>query len=159
MAILSTPPAGVSRALFAAPLWLYRLNLGWLLGHRLARVTHRGRRSGRIYQTVIEVLRYDRRTRAVVVASGWGGRTDWYRNILEAPALEIRIGRVSYSPAQRFLSAEELYTEVRTYQRRHRWVARWLFPRLLGVPADAPDSELRARIVATLRGVEFRPVD
>jgi hypothetical protein len=28
------PPKGLSRLFYRAPIWLYRLKLGWLLGHR-----------------------------------------------------------------------------------------------------------------------------
>lgn len=28
------PPRGFQRLLWRAPIWLYRLGLGWLLGHR-----------------------------------------------------------------------------------------------------------------------------
>jgi deazaflavin-dependent oxidoreductase (nitroreductase family) len=143
--------------LFKAPLLIYRANLGWLFGHRLARLTHRGRRSGRIRRTVVEVVRYDPRTREIVVAAGWGGHTDWYRNIQDSPALEVRTGTTAYRPEHRLLTTDELVCEVDGYVRRHPWVARWVFPRLLGLPTDARESRRREVIAATLRGVAFRP--
>jgi deazaflavin-dependent oxidoreductase (nitroreductase family) len=154
---LTSPLHRLARLIFAAPLWLYRLHLGWLLGRRFAQLTHRGRRTGRIRQTVVEVLRFDAHTHEVVVASGWGGRTDWYRNIRASPALEVRVCKVAYRPAQRFLTTEQLTGEVDRYRRQHRWAARALFPWLFGLSVNAPESELRARIDATLRGVAFRP--
>jgi hypothetical protein len=54
--------------LFRVPLWRYRANLGWLFGHRLARLTHRGRRSGQIRQAVVDVVRYEPRTRGSLPA-------------------------------------------------------------------------------------------
>ena len=45
-----------------------------------------------MHQTVVEVVRFDPRTREIVVAAGWGGQTDWYRNIQRTPALEVRTG-------------------------------------------------------------------
>ena len=157
MAVLSTAPTGLIRWLFRAPLWLYRLHLGWLLGHRLAQITHVGRRTGRVRRAVVEVVRFDPRTREIVVAAGWGGRTDWYRNIQARPALEIRCGHLAYRPLQRFLTADETYLEVRRYVRRHPWVSRYVFPRLLGLSVDAPGDERRAVVDATLRGVAFQP--
>lgn len=145
------------RWLFKVPLWLYRADLGWLFGHRLARLTHRGRRSGRIRQTVVEVVRYEPRTREIVVAAAWGGRTDWYRNIQASPALEIRTGGTAYRPAQHLLTSDELDRELRGYVRRHPWLARHLLPRLLGLPADASESQWRAAIDSTIRGVVFWP--
>jgi deazaflavin-dependent oxidoreductase (nitroreductase family) len=157
VALLSQPPNAVLRRALKLPLWLYRADLGWLLGHHLACITHRGRRTGRVRRTVTEVVRYDRRTREIVVAAGWGGRTDWYRNILAAPALEVRSGSTAYRPVQRILTADETYREVRGYVRRHPWLARLVLPGLLGIPLDAPQGEQRQIVDATLRGVAFRP--
>ena len=65
-------PTGALRLAFRLPIYLYRLGLGQLLGHRFMLLTHRGRRSGRVYQTALEVVRYDPSLRETVVASGWG---------------------------------------------------------------------------------------
>src|ERR1051326_6299178 len=65
------------RGFLSAPGWLFRLGLGRLLGHRFLELTHRGRRSGRRYRTVLEVVRYDPRTQESIVCSGWGTRADW----------------------------------------------------------------------------------
>jgi deazaflavin-dependent oxidoreductase (nitroreductase family) len=157
MSLLSAPPTRLMRWCFRIPLWLYRANLGWLLGHRLARLTHRGRRTGQIHQTVVEVVRFDPHTREIVVAAAWGGQTDWYRNIQQSPALEVRSGRLSYLPSQRFLTPDETYQELRRYTQRHPWVARHVLPRLLGLPVDGPESQRRDAVDATLRGVAFRP--
>jgi hypothetical protein len=35
------------------PLLLYRLGLGWIFGHRFLLLTHKGRRSGKVRQTVL----------------------------------------------------------------------------------------------------------
>ena len=63
-------PTGALRLAFRLPIYLYRLGLGQLLGHRFMLLTHRGRRSGRVYQTALEVVRYDPSLRETVVASG-----------------------------------------------------------------------------------------
>jgi deazaflavin-dependent oxidoreductase (nitroreductase family) len=105
-------PSGFLRMAFRLPIHLYKLRLGWLLGHRVLLLTHRGRRSERIYRTALEVVRYDPATGESVVVSAWGEEADWYRNIEANPAMEIRIGRERYVPKQRFLSPEEVYAEV-----------------------------------------------
>jgi len=38
---------------------LYRIGLGRIFGHRFLVITNRGRTSGRIYRTPVEVVRYD----------------------------------------------------------------------------------------------------
>ena len=156
MALAHRRPYGLYRWLANAPNRLYRLGLGWLFGHRMAQITHRGRKSGLVRRTVLEVLHYDPRTREVLVVSGWEGKTDWYRNIQREPALEVRIGRVRYRPVQQFLSPEETVQLILTLLRQHPREVRFLGP-LLGIDPDAPEPVLHARIEAFFRGVRFRP--
>src|SRR5512135_3515708 len=70
------------------PLVLYRLGLGWLLGKRFMRLTHVGRKSGKVYHTVLAVLRFDEQTHEIFAVSPWS-ESNWYRNIQAAPALEV----------------------------------------------------------------------
>ena len=148
-------PTGALRLAFCLPIYLYRLGLGQLLGHRFMLLTHRGRRSGRVYQTALEVVRYDPSLRETVVASGWGERSDWYRNLEAHPALEIRTGRERYAPEQRFLTPEEVYREIVDYERRHPWAVR-IVPSLLGFRLDGSDAARRA-FANSVRMVAFRP--
>ncbi|MGE3910356.1 MAG: nitroreductase family deazaflavin-dependent oxidoreductase [Chloroflexota bacterium] len=157
LSFISKPPAGLTRLFFRVPLWLFKRGLAWPLGNRIARITHRGRKSGRIRQTVVEVVRFDPRTREIVIMSAWQGKTDWYRNLQAAPALEVRTGRVAYRPAQRLLDADETYQEFRGYLRRHPWIARYIYPRIFGMAANFTPSELRAQVDATFCGITFRP--
>ncbi len=149
-------PGRMWRALARSPLYLYRLRLGWLMGHRFLVLTHRGRKTGRLRQTVLEVVRYDPRTREVVVAAGWGSRADWYRNLQVSPAVEILIAGDRYTPEQRFLSVEEVDAVLRDYVCRHTRTAR-LFARLFGFPLLGSDAERREG-AAALPMVAFRPV-
>lgn len=143
-------------ALFRAPVWLYRLRLGWLLGHRALLLTHRGRKSGRRYQTVLEVVRYDPATRESVVVSGWGKRADWYQNIRATPAIEVQTGRSRYVPSYRELTPEESYQVVGEYVRRRprllRPIVRWL-----GFSIDGTEGARRAH-AGQLLMIGFRPV-
>jgi deazaflavin-dependent oxidoreductase (nitroreductase family) len=78
------------RLAFRLPIYLYRLDLGWLLGHRFLLLVHRGRKTGLPHQTVLEVVLYDPSSRESVVVSAWGEDADWYRNIQKCPAIEIK---------------------------------------------------------------------
>lgn len=129
---------------------------GWLLGQRVVQITHRGRKSGVLRRTILEVLYYDPQTREVLVVSGWEGKTDWYRNIEREPALEVRIGRVRYRPAQEFLSSQETTQLILTLFRQHPREVRFAGSLLL-IDPDAPEPVLRARIEAFFLGVRFRP--
>ncbi len=144
------------RALFKAPGWLFRIRLGWLLGHHFLELTHRGRRSGRQYRTVLEVVRYDLRTQESVVCSGWGTRADWYQNISAHPPIAIETGGRRYeNPDFRELAPEENYVIVADYVRRLPWMARPL-TYWLGLDVRGTEAQRRAHSQHLLM-VAFRP--
>lgn len=154
---LRSRPAGVLRLAFRLPVYLYRLDLGWLLGHRFLLLTHRGRKSGRIYQTVLEVIAYDPATGESVVLSGWGERADWYRNIKASPALEVQTGRQRYVPSQRFLAPEENLARISDYARHHPLVFRFLVKAFgFEYPLDGTEAT-RRHVAESLRLVAFCP--
>ena len=150
----ASSPRGLLAFALNAPRWLYHLHLGWLLGHRFLLLTHRGRRTARVYNTVLEVVRYDPAPRESVVVSGWGDRADWYLNLKEISALAIETGGERYMPNQRFLTPDEVYEALRDYLCRNRW-ATGIVRRLFGLRFDGSDGD-QARI-QDLRGIAFRP--
>jgi deazaflavin-dependent oxidoreductase (nitroreductase family) len=156
MALAQSTPRGFLRLLLHLPDWLYRLHLGWLLGHRFLMLTHRGRKSGNVYHTVVEVVRYDPATRESVVLAAWRGETDWHRNIQARPALAVTTGCSHYVPAQRLLSPEETAAELRGYVARHPWVANQVLARLFALRIDGSAASYRE--AAFFRGVAFRPI-
>ena len=123
------------RVLFRAPIWLYRLGLGGLLGRRLVLVTHTGRRSGRPRQVVLEVLGQERESGGFLVASGYGPRSQWFRNILVDPRVRFQVGRRRYTGLARPLAAAESGRRLAEYARRHPRTAASLM-RLVGQDVD-----------------------
>ena len=140
--------------IFKMPLLLYRLHLGWLLGERFMQITHVGRRSGKTYNTILAVLKYDERTREIYAVSAWKG-SDWYYNILAAPALQVETGLVHYRPSQRTLSAEEITTAFMEYRERHPIFSRMIC-RIPGWKWDSTYEEFLS-LARTLHGVAFTP--
>ncbi len=67
--VLAHRPNRVLGAMLKTPGIVYSLNLGWIFGHRFLLVTHRGRKSGLIHQTPLEVINYERATRTSTVIS------------------------------------------------------------------------------------------
>jgi deazaflavin-dependent oxidoreductase (nitroreductase family) len=155
-ALFARSHSPVLRAFLSAPSWLYRLRLGWLLGNRFMLLAHRGRTSGRVYRTVLEVVRYDPRTHESVACSGWGLRADWYRNIGANPPVAVETGGQRYeNPSFRVLAPEENYPIVADYVRRLPSIARPLAYRL-GVDVRGPEEQRRAHSERLLM-VAFRP--
>lgn len=128
--MLARPLPKWAKFLPRAPLVLYRLRAGRLLGHRFLVIVHRGRRTGRLYRTVVEVVRWDVGRHEAIVASGWGERASWWRNLKAAPAGEIWLAGERFEPEQRFLDRDERVDVLRGYERKHPLAARLLGPLL-----------------------------
>jgi deazaflavin-dependent oxidoreductase (nitroreductase family) len=153
-------PGPLLRRLLRAPVRLYDAGAGRLLGHRFLLLVHRGRRSGRAYATVLEVLAWDRAGGEAVVLSGFGPRAQWLRNVVAAGrAEEIRIGRERWRGAPvRRLGTAEAAAALAGYERRNRLAApvvRRVLSRLAGFPYDGSPAA-RERLVAALPAVAFR---
>jgi deazaflavin-dependent oxidoreductase (nitroreductase family) len=140
---------------------LYDRDLGWLLGHRFLRLTHLGRRSGRRYRTVLEVVGEDLARGEVIVLVGLGRRADWYRNIEARPGVEVALGGVRFAPAHRTLGEDEAAGVLAGYERRNRAAApvvRRVLSALVGWRYDGSDAA-RHRLVRELPLVAFRPAE
>jgi deazaflavin-dependent oxidoreductase (nitroreductase family) len=142
-------------AVFRLPLPLYRRGWGGLLGHTFLLLADAGRKTGKLYWTVAMVLRYDWRTQEAVICSAWGQDTDWIRNIRVRPALQVQIGRESFTPQQRFLSEEESLAVVAGFRRAHPQRLR-LLESILGWSDLRSDTAARD-FVSTRPFVSFRP--
>jgi deazaflavin-dependent oxidoreductase (nitroreductase family) len=137
------------------PLPLYRRGWGWLLDHTFLLITHAGRRTGTRRETVAMALTYDPLTRDAVVCSAWGPNTDWIRNLRAHPALQIQIGRESYTPEQRFLSEDESVVVAVEFRRRHPWRSR-ILAAILGWGDLSSEAAVRT-FVRSRPFVSFRP--
>jgi deazaflavin-dependent oxidoreductase (nitroreductase family) len=134
--------------LLRAPVWLYRLRLGWLLGGRFLLLRHRGRCSGRERTVVLEVVHHDRERGVYYVVAAWGERAQWLRNVLAHPRIGVVVGRRRLSARARVVSADEAGQVLERYAREHR-LALCVLGRLLGVPTDDPRQLAgRLRVVA-----------
>lgn len=107
-----------------APVWFYRLGLGWLLGRRFLLLEHTGRRSGRTRQTVLEVAGHEAATDTYYVASGWGPGSDWYQNLRHAPEARIQVGARKLAVRAELLSPEACGRAMVDYARRHPLAAK-----------------------------------
>ncbi len=154
----STIPSWLRTAL-RLPRHLYDRGWGPLLGHRFLLLTHTGRRSGREYGTVLEVVRLDRRSRELVVVSGFGGQADWLRNLRAGGAATVTVGRHTFRAAYRVLGLDEAVAVFADYERRNRLVRpilRAVLTRLLGWHYRGTDED-RGRLARQLPLIAVRP--
>jgi deazaflavin-dependent oxidoreductase (nitroreductase family) len=125
-------PRGLWRLAARLPIWLYRLHLGWLLGHRVLYLTHTGRKSGLKRHVVLEVVRYDPHSSTFLAASGWGKKSDWYQNIQKTPEVSLQSGRTRMKATAVNLTQQEAERELQDYARRHPLAYKELVRVMLG---------------------------
>lgn len=115
-------------ALTRIPLLADHLGLRWLLNGRvmpggaIAILSYRGRRSGRMYRTPVEVIVEDRDRGEILVVPARGRQGDWYRNIIASGLAGVRLRGRSFDAAWRELSEEENRAALERYTSAHpRW--------------------------------------
>ncbi len=113
------PSRGIYRIGFRLPILLYRLKLGWILGKRFLMLSTFGRKSGRLHQTVIEVVYFDRQSGAYTIASGWGRKSDWYKNLKKNPRVMVAVGLDKFEATARQLESDEAEQLLLDYSHKH----------------------------------------
>lgn len=100
------------------PIPIYRASLGWMFGTRLVMIEHRGRVSGERRFVVVEVIGHGRNV--VRVASGFGHRAQWYRNIEANGVAYISTGRFRRVRSHaRLLGPEDSAARLADYAQEH----------------------------------------
>ena len=108
-----------TRRLVRAPIHLYRARLGFLFGSRMLMLEHTGRKSGARRYVVLEVMDQPDAD-SYVVPSGFGTRSQWYRNIEADPRVRVWIGGRRPAAAQAsILTPDEVATTLQRYVARH----------------------------------------
>lgn len=87
VSFLTYPREAWHRALFRWPVQLWRLGLAPVIGQVMMLITHTGRKSGLPRRTMVEYFKMDG---VKYVASGFGSRAQWYRNIEADPHVTIQ---------------------------------------------------------------------
>lgn len=151
--LLAYPAAAWHRALFKAPLLLWRLGFGPWLGHALLVLTYTGRRSGLPRRAVIEYRELGERK---YVICAFGQRADWLRSIQADPCVTIQTADGAEAAlARRVTDDEELLAVYALLQQRIPFLLeRYL--RARGVP-NTPEGVLQHRDRIDI--VAFEPTD
>ena len=70
---------------------LARVVAGWAPGFAIVR--HRGRKSGKVYSTPVNIFEIDGREGGFVIALTYGADVDWLKNVLAAGGCAVRYRR------------------------------------------------------------------
>ena len=136
------PPKGISRLLFRAPIWLYDLNLGWLMGNRFLKITHIGRVSGKPRHVVLEVVKYDPSDETYYVAAAWGEKSDWVKNIQANPHVRVQVGREKMDMITEQLTPDNGEAVILDYAQRHPTAMKNLAS-YMGYRLDSSEADFR----------------
>jgi deazaflavin-dependent oxidoreductase (nitroreductase family) len=115
--------------------------LGFLFGHRMLMLEHIGRKSGARRYAVLEVV--DRPgADTYVIVSGFGERSQWYRNVVADPRVRVSIGLRYRAPAVATpLSAQAAEQTLDRYAAQHPRTWRTLQQAMVAA-LDTPDLRL-----------------
>lgn len=144
-------PSGMFKRLLHAPVWLFRARLGFLFGKRIVMLEHRGRRSGLVRYTPLEVVKRD--GDRYTLCSGTGPNADWYRNLKVNPPEALWVGSRRYAATARFLDPSEGATIFAGYEQAHPKAAVRLQD-LMGVSHDGT-HEGRTAMIAKIPMMEL----
>jgi len=97
----------VMRWIFKAPIFCYQIGLGSLMGKRILILTTVGRKSGKLRRTALE-YDYDPANGSYLLMTGWGGKSDWYRNALMNSNVELWVGKKRFKANARSASVNEV---------------------------------------------------
>ena len=133
------PPKGLSRLLWRAPIWIYRLGLGGVIKKRMLLLHHVGRISGKERKNVLEIVGHDAESGSYTVASGFGKRSDWYKNVIKEPDVSITVGRNVLLVRARPLAPDDSGLAMVNYAQHHPKAAKNLMS-ICGYRVDGSDD-------------------
>jgi deazaflavin-dependent oxidoreductase (nitroreductase family) len=134
--------------LFRLPILQYRLGIGWMIGRYVLLLTTTGRRSGKPRRTALEYI-YDKEQDRYRVAAGWGGHTDWYRNLCKYPNVRVQIGNRSFAAVAERVCEEEVAKYMMSVSQRH--------PRMDRVWNRWSDEPVNGTIESYIRAARYFP--
>lgn len=121
--LMAYPDRGWHRLLFKAPINLWRLGLGPLIGHILMIITHKGRKSGLPRRTMVEYHKHDG---TIYAPCAFGPRSDWYRNIAADPRVTVQTAVGTQSMiAARVTADKEILSVYALFRRRDPPLLKW----------------------------------
>lgn len=121
--LMTYPTSRWRKAFFKAPITLWRLGFGRLLGKIFLLITHTGRNSRLPRRTLVEYHALDGVT---YVPCAFGTRTDWYQNIQADPFVTIQYSRHPRRvQAVRVTDDRELLAVYTLFMRRDPPIMKW----------------------------------
>lgn len=119
-------------------------------------LVHRGRKSGRLYKTPVELLVDRPEHDELVISPMWGRDSDWYRNVVAGGLVEVHVRGERRRVVWRELEETERRAAIRAYRRAHPLYSRvvlLMLVRLNGFEGDPEEAVVRELPILGLRRV------
>ena len=133
-------PKGIKRWLYRAPIWFYRAKLGFLLRHRFLLLETIGHKSGKKRRAVLEVVAEE--DDAVYLASAWGTKAHWHKNITANPSVTVQLGSSIYETEAEPIDADEAHRVLSKYAAAHPRALRKLANYMLDEPGETTEEHV-----------------
>jgi deazaflavin-dependent oxidoreductase (nitroreductase family) len=118
-------------------------------------LVHRGRNSGRIFKTPIEIMAGDLEGGDFVIAPMWGRSSDWYRNVVAGGLVEVHVrGETLQTEWRELLDEAERRAAWGAYREAHPIYGRiilWTVARVNVLEGDPKQAVLRELPMLRLR--------
>ena len=134
-------PGRLLRTLFRLPLVLYRLGLGSLMGMQIL-LTTIGRRTGRHYKVVVDIIEYDKSKATYYISAAYGPSADWYLNLRANPIVQAQVGRRKFTVRTTTLPLDEAEDILAKFARRHPHYVRVMM-HLIGARISWSEEDIR----------------
>jgi deazaflavin-dependent oxidoreductase (nitroreductase family) len=109
-------------------------------------LVHRGRKSGKVYRTPVEILMDGPEQGEIVVSPMFGRHSDWYRNIVTGGLIEVHVRSEPLRMDWRELDEAERRTAMDAYRAAHPMYSRLILRMLVrvnGLEGDPEQAVLR----------------
>jgi deazaflavin-dependent oxidoreductase (nitroreductase family) len=121
-------------------------------------LVHRGRKSGRIFKTPLEIMVDEPERGELIVAPMWGRDSDWYQNVVAGGLVEVHVRGEERKVEWRELDEAERLTAIDAYREEHPIYSRIILRMLVRVnrlEGDPEQAVLREVPMLALRRVGF----
>lgn len=136
---LRQPPRGFQAWFSRAPIFFYRIGLGGVFKERFLLLTHIGRKSGLPRKAVLEIV--DKDTENYYIVSGFGEKSQWFKNIMRTPEVNIQVGKKKLVAKAEQLPVPAAFQTLSNYAEAHPKALREL-SRLMGVSYNGSEKDL-----------------
>lgn len=120
----------------------------------VAVLVHRGRKSGKLYRTPVEVLADDPTRDELFVSPMWGRNSDWYRNVVAGGLVAVHVRGEERQVEWRELDEAGRRAALEAYRKAHPFYSRMVLGMLGRVnkfEGDTLEAAIRELPVLALR--------